>query len=336
MVDSICNMKLGNTTMVKLGYALSSEEHAPNDLVKHAVRAEEVGFTFGLISDHFHPWVDKQGQNPMVWSVLGGIAAQTKTIRMGTGVTCPMIRIHPAIIAQAAATVACMMPGRFFLGVGTGENLNEHILGDKWPPIDTRLEMLEESVEVMRQLWEGGMQSFSGQFYDVENARLYTLPEEPIEVYVAASGEKSALLAGQIGDGFINTAPDAEPIDTFEQSGGQGKPKMGMMAVCWAKDEKTAKATALEWWPNAALKGQLSQELALPAHFEQATQDATEDQVAEKVVCGPDSEKYLEKMKAYADAGYDHIYFHQVGPDQEGFFKFYEKELAPRWEKAVA
>ena len=322
--------------MIEFGYALSSEEHLPNDLVKHAVRAEQAGFTFALISDHFHPWVDKQGQNPFVWSVLGGIAAQTKTLRIGTGVTCPMIRIHPAIIAHAAATVACMMPGRFFLGVGTGENLNEHILGDKWPPIDTRLEMLEEAVDVMRQLWEGGLQNFSGQFYDVENARIYTLPDEPIEIYVAASGEKSALLAGQIGDGFINTVPEAEPIDTFEQSGGQGKPKYGKLTVCWAADEKTAKATALEWWPNGALKGQLSQELALPAHFEQATEDATEEQVAKKVLCGPDPERYLEMMKQYADAGYDHIYLHQVGPDQEGFFQFYEKELVPRWEKTLA
>lgn len=322
--------------MIELGYALSSEEHTPNDLVKHAVRAEEIGFSYALISDHFHPWVDKQGQNPLVWSVLGGIAAQTKKIRMGTGVTCPMIRIHPAIIAQAAATVACMMPGRFFLGVGTGENLNEHILGDKWPPVDTRLEMLEEAVDVMRTLWQGGLQSYSGQFYEVENARLYTLPDEPIEVYVAAKGEKAALLAGQIGDGFINTSPEAEPVKTFEQSGGQGKPKIAQMTVCWAKDEQTAKNTALEWWPNGALKGQLSQELALMSHFEQATQDATADQVAEKVVCGPDPEKYLDMLNQYAEAGYDHIYLHQVGPDQEGFFKFYEKELAPRWEKIAA
>jgi len=322
--------------MIELGFALSGEEHAPNELVKQAVRAEEAGFGFALISDHFHPWVDKQGHSVFVWSVLGGIAMQTKRLKVGTGVTCPTIRIHPAIIAQAAATVACMMPGRFFLGVGTGENLNEHILGDKWPPIDTRLDMLEEAVSVMRQLWEGGLQNHSGQFYDVENARIYTLPDEPIEVYVAASGEKAGMLAGQIGDGFINTAPDPEPIQAFEQSGGQGKPKLGQMTVCWAKDEKTAKDIALEWWPNGALKGQLSQELALPAHFEQATQDATGDDVAKKLVCGPDPERFMDMLKRYADAGYDRVYFHQVGPDQEGFFKFYEKELAPRWERALA
>ena len=164
--------------MVELGYAISSEEHLPNDIVRHAQLAEQAGFSYALISDHFHPWVDAQGHSPFVWSVIGGIAQATSTLRLGTGVTCPTIRIHPAIIAQAAATSAAMMPGRFFLGVGSGENLNEHILGDRWPETDVRLEMLEEAVEVIRQLWQGGYQSFEGSFYTVENARLYTLPEQ--------------------------------------------------------------------------------------------------------------------------------------------------------------
>ncbi len=170
--------------MAEFGYALSSEEHLPNDLVRYAQRAEAAGFTFAGISDHFHPWVDKQGQSPFVWSVLGGIAHATERFRIGTGVTCPMIRIHPAIIAHAAATVACLMPGRFFLGVGTGENLNEHVTGAKWPAPDERLEMLEEAVTVMRLLWEGGYQTHRGKHYTVEHARIFDLPDDPIEVAV--------------------------------------------------------------------------------------------------------------------------------------------------------
>src|ERR687883_157173 len=192
--------------MVELGYALSSEEHTPNDLVRYARRAEEVGFAFALISDHYHPWLDQQGQSPFVWSVVGAIAHATQRLRLGTGVTCPTMRIHPAIVAQAAATAAAMMPGRFFLGVGTGENLNEHILGDRWPEADVRREMLEEAVEVIRLLWQGGQRSHHGRHYTVENARVYTLPETPPPIIVAASGPKAAELAGRIGDGFWGVA----------------------------------------------------------------------------------------------------------------------------------
>src|SRR2546429_2172440 len=197
---------------MELGYKLSSEEFGPRDLVRQARQAEEAGFTFGLISDHFHPWIDKQGHSPFVWSVIGGIAQVTEKIRVGTGVTCPLIRIHPAIVAQAAATVAAMMPGRFFLGVGTGENLNEHVLGDRWPLPDERLEMLEEAVEVMRLLWQGGEQTHRGRHYTVDHARVYTLPDEPPDIYVAAAAPKAAELAGRVGDGFVSTSPDADAL----------------------------------------------------------------------------------------------------------------------------
>src|SRR5919197_3799469 len=187
--------------MPALGYALSSEEHPPNELVRYAGAAEEAGFGFALISDHFHPWIDKQGNSPFVWSVIGAIAHATQRLELGTGVTCPLMRIHPAIVAQAAATAAAMMPGRFFLGVGTGENLNEHILGHHWPPADERREMLEEAVEGIRLLWQGGQQNFRGAHYTVENARLYTLPNQPPPIMVAGAGPESAELAGRIGDG---------------------------------------------------------------------------------------------------------------------------------------
>ena len=317
--------------MAAIGYAMSSEEHRPSDLVRHARQAEEAGFTFALISDHYHPWVDRQGQNPFVWSVLGGIAHVTQRLQVGTGVTCPMIRIHPAIIAQATATVAAMMPGRFFLGVGTGENLNEHILGDRWPPHDVRSEMLEEAVAVMRLLWQGGQQTHRGKHYTVENARLYTLLEEPPQIMVAASGSRAAELAGRIGDGLINTAPDAEVRQQFEQAGGAGKPRYAQMTVCWAANVAQARRTALEIWPNGGLKGELSQELPTPKHFEQAAQLVTEEMVAEEVVCGPDPEQHIAKIQAYVDAGYDHIYVHQVGPDQDGFFDFYRREILPKF-----
>ena len=188
---------------LQVGYALSAEEHTPLALVENARRAEEAGFEFALVSDHFHPWVDEQGHSPFVWSVLGGIALATEKLRIGTGVTCPLIRIHPAILAQAAATAAAMLPGRFFFGVGTGENLNEHVLGDRWPPTFVRREMLREAIEIMRELWRGDLTSHRGPHYTVENARLYTLPDEPIEVMVAAGGPEAAELAGEVGDGLV-------------------------------------------------------------------------------------------------------------------------------------
>jgi G6PDH family F420-dependent oxidoreductase len=321
--------------MTKLGYAISSEEHHPSDIVQHARRAEEIGFTFALISDHFHPWVSEQGHSPFVWSVLGGIAQSTKTLTIGTGVTCPMIRTHPAIIAQAAATVAAMMPERFFLGVGTGENLNEHIAGARWPAYAIRAEMLEEAIEVIRLLWQGGMQSHYGKHYTVENARLYTLPDAPPPIMVAAAGSKSAALAGKLGDGLINTAPDAKVVKKFEEQGSAQRPKYGKLTVCWAKSEAKARETAYQYWPTAGLKGGLSQELPTPGQFERAAENATEEAVAEALICSNDPEKHLQGIQKFVDAGFDHVYVHQVGPDQEGFFKFYEKHIMPSFAVAT-
>lgn len=317
--------------MVRIGYALSSEEHDPLALVRHAVSAEQAGFGYALISDHFHPWVDKQGHSAFVWSVIGGIAQATERLRLGTGVTSPIIRIHPAICAQAAATCAAMMPGRFFFGVGTGENLNDHILGDHWPPVDVRLEMLEEAIEVIRLLWEGGNQSHRGRHYTVENARVYTLPDEPPPIVIAASGNKAAKLAGRLGEGLVSTSPDEQVADTFQKSGGAGKPRYGQVTVCWAPDERRAVETAHEWWPNAAMKGQLSQELAQPAHFEQVAQMIGPGEVAEAVACGPDPQRHTSEIDRFVETGFDHVYVHQVGPDQEGFMHFYEREILPRY-----
>ncbi len=313
---------------MELGYSLSGEEHRPLDLVRHAKKAEDAGFPFALISDHFHPWIDRQGQSPFVWSVIGGIAGATERLELGTGVTCPLIRIHPAIVAQAAATAAAMLPGRFFLGVGTGENLNEHVLGDRWPPAAMRLQMLEEAIELMRKLWTGEQTTFRGDHYTVENARIYTLPDAPIPVYVAASAPKAAGLAGKIGDGLVSTAPDAEIVTCYAEAGGEGL-KIGQLTVCWAESEKEGVETALDMWPNAGLRGPLSQELALPSDFEAAADMVDEEAIAEAVVCGPDPERHLEAINAFHSAGFDRVYVHQVGPDQDGFFHFYEESVLP-------
>jgi len=314
--------------MAEVGYALSSEEHKPNDLVRYARMAEESGFTFALISDHYHPWTDRQGHSPFVWSVIGGIAGATERLRLGTGVTCPMIRIHPAIIAQAAATSAAMMPGRFFLGLGTGENLNEHIFGDAWPSANIRREMLSEAIEVIRELWTGENVDYRGLYYTVEDARLYTLPDVPPPIYIAASGPKAAEFASEAGDGLIATSPNEELMQQF--AGSDGKPRYGQLTVCWAEDEAQARRTAHEIWPTSAITGELSVELPLPRHFEQAAKMVTEEDVAKQVVCGPDPERHAATIREYVEAGFSHVYIHQVGPDQQGFFRFYEREVLPR------
>jgi coenzyme F420-dependent glucose-6-phosphate dehydrogenase len=316
--------------MLEIGYTLSAEEHPPLDLVRYARRAEEIGFSFALISDHYHPWIDRQGHSPFVWAVIGGVAVSTQRLRLGTGVTCPTTRIHPAIVAQAAATAASMMPGRFFLGVGSGENLNEHILGDRWPAAAERLEMLEEAVEVIRMLWEGGYQTHRGVHFTVENARIYTLPETPPPIYMAAAGPNAVRMAASLADGLISTAPKGDLIEAFEEAGGAGKPRYGQLHVCWAETEEEARKTAKEWWPNTSIPGELGVELPLPRHFEQAAELVTEDLIAESVPCGPDPERHLEQIRAFADAGYDHVYLHQIGADQEGFFRFFERELLPK------
>lgn len=315
---------------MEIGYKLSSEEHSANDLVRYARRAEELGFGFAAISDHYHPWTDKQGHSPFVWNVLGALAHTTERINFLTAVTCPTVRIHPALIAQAAATTATMMPGRFVLGVGTGELLNEHILADHWPETPIRLEMLEEAIEVMRLLWEGGQKSHRGEYYVVENAKVYDRPDETVPVYVAAAGKKASQLAGRVGDGLIAVAPQKETVENFEKAGGNGKPKYAEATVCWAASEGEAKKTAKEWWPNIALPGELGQVLATPAHFEQATELVTEDKIAESIPCGPDPERHLESIRQYGDAGYDAVFVHQIGPDQDGFFDFFKREVMPK------
>jgi G6PDH family F420-dependent oxidoreductase len=313
---------------MEIGFTLSSEDHGPRALVEQARMAEDAGFTSAMISDHFHPWVSEQGESPFVWAVVGGIAEAT-SLRLGTGVTCPTVRIHPAIVAQAAATAQLMLEGRFFLGVGSGEALNEHVLGDAWPAAPVRLEMLEEAVEVMRLLWEGGSQSFRGAHYTVENAELFSLPDEPPPIYVSAFGPVAVGVAARIGDGYVGTTPDAELVASYREQGGGDRPAIAGAKCCWAPDEAEARAMAHRLWPNLGLPGELAQVLPTPAHFEQAAELVTEEMVADPIPCGPDPEPYVESLRQYEEAGYDTVFLHSINPDQRGFLDFFTREVRP-------
>jgi G6PDH family F420-dependent oxidoreductase len=314
--------------MAEIGAFLSSEEHGPRDLVAQAKMAEAAGMHSIFISDHFHPWIDRQGESPFVWSVIGAISAVTEH-KVTTGVTCPTVRIHPAILAQAAATTQILLGGRFVFGIGSGEALNEHILGQRWPGVETRLKMLEESVEVIRVLWEGGLVNHHGEFYTVENARLYSVPDSPPPIAVSAFGHKAARVAARIGDGFISVQPDRDVLSEYRTQGGKG-PAIAAVKVCFDQDEQRARKLAHELWPTEGLNGQLAQELPMPSHFEAASEVVTEDMVAEVVACGPDPERHVKSISAYFDAGFDEVYINQIGPDQAGFFDFYSRELRPR------
>ena len=315
-------------TVASYGYTLSGEEHSPTDLVRNACRAEDAGFEFVSISDHFHPWVSAQGHSPFVWSVLGAIAASTERLRVGVGVTCPIIRIHPAILAQATATTSLLFEGRFFFGVGTGEALNEHVLGHRWPPPDVRLAMLEEAVEIIRSLWSGDTIDHRGDFYEVENAKLFDPPANAPAVIVSGFGPKAVELAARIGDGYWGQSPEREVLDRYRDNGGSG-PRYSQLNLCWAEDAAVARKTVHEIWPNAGIAGQLSQDLPTWTHFEEAAAMVSEEEATKSVPCGPDVEPIRDSVRTYLDAGYDHLYFHQIGPDQDGFFRFWSETLQP-------
>jgi coenzyme F420-dependent glucose-6-phosphate dehydrogenase len=318
-----------------IGYTLSSEQFGPLDLVDLAEAAESAGFQFLTISDHFHPWTEQQGQSPFVWSTIGGVSQRVSSIPIGTGVTCPIIRIHPAIVAQAAATSSLMTQGRFFLGLGTGEALNEHITGVHWPRIEKRRAMLGEAIDIIRSLWTGHTIDYAGEHFTLENARIFSVPEVTPKIIVAASGPDTAAFAGDRADGLWSTSANAEVVDAFRSAGGQG-PIYGQVTVCVAPTEKEARQTALRVWPTSGMPGQLSQDLPTWTHFQGVSKLVTEDQVADKIVCGPSTEPILEAIGEYVDAGFDHVHLHQIGPDQMALITLFESELkAARREPAL-
>jgi G6PDH family F420-dependent oxidoreductase len=315
---------------VKIGYFLSCEEWGPRDLIELAVKARDAGFEGLWISDHYHPWNDQQGHSPFVWSVIGALAAAVPEMTVTTAVTCPTIRIHPAIIAQAAATSAVMLQGRFRLGVGSGEALNEHILGDHWPEADERLEMLEEAVEVIRMLWQGGVHDHRGRHYRLEHCRVYDLPDQPPDIIVSGFGSKAVDAAARIGDGYCTVGPDAESVNRFREKAERGTLVQGGLKVCWDGDEDRARKTVHRLWPNEALPGELAQILPTPEHFEQASQLVTEEMVADEVPCGADPNRHLEAVREYERAGFDELYISQIGPRQDEFFEAYRERVLPQ------
>jgi G6PDH family F420-dependent oxidoreductase len=310
-----------------LGFSLISEEHGVNALVDGAVAAERAGFEFSIVSDHFHPWLPAQGESPFVWTTLGAIAREVEDLRIGTGVTCPLFRIDPLNVAHAAATVASAYDGEFFLGLGTGEALNEHVRGDRFPSHDRRLHRLREAIEVVRGLWTGDPYDHHGEHFTVEDARLFTTPDETPPIHVAADGTAAAEFASQFGDGLVSTGPHEEVIEAFDT--GDGRPRHAQVTACWNESEQEARRIAHEQWRNTAAPGELKQLLPSPVHFQQATQSVDEETVASSMPTGPDADEHVEAIQEYVDAGYDKITVHQVGDDLAGAADFYEREVMP-------
>ncbi|SDI19460.1 TIGR03557 family F420-dependent LLM class oxidoreductase [Nonomuraea jiangxiensis] len=315
--------------MTTFGYFLSCEEHGPKELVRQAKAAERAGFEALWISDHFHPWLDEQGESPFVWSVIGALAEAT-SLPIATAVTCPLFRTHPVVIAHATATTAALTGGRFRLGVGTGEALNEHVVDPRWPPLSERLEMLEEAVDIMRKMFTGKLVTHHGRHYRVDTARLYTLPEEPAPILMSGLGRKSTELAGRIADGYVSVMPNADSVRSFREAGGAGKPALGGLKACYATDEAAARKTVHRLWPTQGIKGEASQILPLPRHFEQLAESVTEEQAVNGSPVGPDPEVHVQAIRQYVDAGYDEVYVNQIGGEQDAFFDFYARDVLPR------
>lgn len=317
--------------MTRWGYTMMCEQSDPRQLVSDVVRAEEVGFEFSVISDHYFPWLDSQGHSPYAWSVLGAAAQATERIPLMTYVTCPIIRYHPAVVAQKAATMQILSGNRFRLGLGAGENLNEHVVGSRWPAVGARHEMFAEALEVIAGLFDGESSfSFRGRHYDVESARLWDLPDQRVPIGVAVSGGASCRLAGEHADVMIATEPKQELGEMFDAAGGAGKPRVGQIAVSYDEDREVAVRRAHDQFRWFGLGWKVNSDLPNPDSFASATQFVTPEQVAQQLACGPDVEEHLEKIKPFLDAGFTEVAFVQIGADtQQKFIAWAERELLP-------
>ncbi|WP_232050212.1 TIGR03557 family F420-dependent LLM class oxidoreductase [Actinoplanes sp. OR16] len=312
-----------------MGYKLAAEAFGPKELIRQAIRAEQAGFDFVEISDHYHPWLDVQGHSPFAWNVLSAIAVQTRTLGLATGVTCPSVRYHPAIIAQAAATLAIISDGRFTLGVGSGERLNEHVVGQGFGSVRERHERLAEALDIINLLWQGGYQSYEGRYLRLDDARVFDLPDTLPAIAVAAGGTSAAELAATHGSGLFATEPRKDLVETFTAAGGTG-PRYAEASVAWAptEDEAVKEAHRTTRWAVTGWK--VMSELPNPVNFEAASATVTEDDVRQNFVAGPDPADYLDRIGEYRDAGFDHIVLMNCGPDPDGFLDFFQKELRGR------
>ncbi|MDG4811082.1 TIGR03557 family F420-dependent LLM class oxidoreductase [Micromonospora sp. WMMD1120] len=314
---------------MRIGYKLASEGFGPKEIIRQALRAEEVGFDFVEMSDHFHPWLDVQGHSSFTWTVLGAIAARTERVGLVTGVTCPTVRYHPAIIAQAAATLAIVSDGRFTLGVGAGERLNEHVVGQGFPSVRGRHERLREALEIIRLLWRGGYQSYEGKHLHLEDAQVFDLPDEPPVIAVAASGPASVAIAAELGDGLFATEPKPDLVQAYQRGGGSG-PRYAEVPLAWASDEEQAVRAAWQTSRWAVTGWKVMSELPNPVNFEAASRTVTNDDIRQQFAVGPDPDVHVAAVRKYADAGFDHLVLQNAGPDPDGFLDFYRDTLADR------
>lgn len=319
--------------MTQFGYSMLTEQRSPKDVVSDAIYAEQAGFDFGLMSDHYHPWLEAQGHSPYAWSVLGAVAHATEQLELMTFVTAPIIRYHPAVVAQKAATVGLLSDGRFTLGLGAGEQLNEHVVGAGFPAVDIRHEMLAEAVEVIRKLFAGGYVTHRGKYYDVESAKLFDLPETPPKIGIAVSGKESCQLAGRVADLMIGTEPNPDVIKMFSDAGGQGKPVVGQVPVCWGNDENACRKLAHEQFSWSMGGWKIQAELPNTVNFEAFAQMVREEDIAENIACGPHTGKIVQSVKPFIDAGYTHVSLVQIGPEQKEFAEYFRSELGPELRK---
>ena len=314
---------------MQIGFKLFAEAHTPQEMVRQAVRAEEAGFDFVEISDHYHPWLESHGHSGFAWSILAAIAMRTERIGLATGVTCPTIRYHPAIIAQAAATTALLSDGRFTLGVGSGEQLSEHVTGHPWPVVGVRHAMLREALEIIRLLWSGGYRTYRGNHLSIEDAQVFDLPDTLPDIVVAAGGPKAARIAGELGDGLFATEPRTDLIDAYTAAGGTGS-RWAEVPLAYAGTVDAALESAHRLFRFGPTGWKIQAELPNVRNFEAATAFVRREDMADAFGAGPDVETHVATVKGFADAGYDRLALISAGPDVEEFFSFYEGELAGR------
>ena len=316
---------------MKIGYTMMCEQSGPKDLVRDVAMAEEAGFDYAVISDHYFPWLDEQGHAPYAWSVLGAAAQATSTIPLMTYVTCPTLRYHPAVVAQKAATMQLLSDGRFTLGLGAGENLNEHVVGGGWPSVDRRHDMLVEAVEIIRELFIGDYVSRHDGHFEVDSAKLWDLPDQAPPIGIAVSGRQSAAIAGRLADLVIAVEPKSELLSYFAEAGGSGKPAFGQLPVSFDADPDVARRRAHQQFRWFSGGWKVNAELPGTAAFAAASRSTTEDDVASQIPCGPDAARHLEGIRRFADAGFSHLALVQVGGDQQpDFLKWAAEELLPK------